>query len=285
MHGWYSFFLYLGPSFTTFEHLIFCLWRSHLWNCLSNKIPGGIWVQVHLIEGIIDQVEGTVHVSWVQPRVLGIPQIKSLRDRLDNWLGKVHTALLSIEAETPDLVASWVLFCSVSYFVFLPIVTFSWGKKKGGKKTRAAGKETHLIRLGTWANFVCCCFFIFPAFYWIIFMKGAASCTPLWSSQILYGGMPTRTWWWWIKIKKTSVFITLLAWLLKYVFGIFSQIVKQLCDPLFLFIYAEQTFNLFFFFSSLHVETFFLFYCHMIIYRHYLHSLMCNFTLCTTCCF
>ncbi|KAF4366973.1 26S proteasome non-ATPase regulatory subunit 13 homolog B [Cannabis sativa] len=63
-------------------------------------------LSVHLIEGIIDQVDGTVHVSWVQPRVLGIPQIKSLRDRLDNWLDKVHTALVSIEAETPDLVAS-----------------------------------------------------------------------------------------------------------------------------------------------------------------------------------
>ncbi|BBH02790.1 Proteasome component domain protein [Prunus dulcis] len=63
-------------------------------------------LSVHLIEGIIDQVEETVHVSWVQPRVLGIPQIKSLRDRLDGWLDKVHTALLSIEAETPDLVAS-----------------------------------------------------------------------------------------------------------------------------------------------------------------------------------
>uniref|UniRef100_A0A7N0UZ13 PCI domain-containing protein n=1 Tax=Kalanchoe fedtschenkoi TaxID=63787 RepID=A0A7N0UZ13_KALFE len=63
-------------------------------------------LSVHLIEGIIDQVEGTVHVSWVQPRVLGIPQIKSLRDRLDSWLGKVHTALLSVEAETPDLIVS-----------------------------------------------------------------------------------------------------------------------------------------------------------------------------------
>ncbi|CAK9153247.1 unnamed protein product [Ilex paraguariensis] len=63
-------------------------------------------LSVHLIEGIIDQVEGTVHVSWVQPRVLGIPQIKSLHDRLDNWMEKVHTALLSVEAETPDLVAS-----------------------------------------------------------------------------------------------------------------------------------------------------------------------------------
>ncbi|KAH6783459.1 Proteasome component domain protein [Perilla frutescens var. hirtella] len=63
-------------------------------------------LSVHLIEGIIDQVEGTVHVSWVQPRVLGVPQIKSLRDRLDNWVDKVNTALLSVEAETPDLVAA-----------------------------------------------------------------------------------------------------------------------------------------------------------------------------------
>ncbi|KZV25532.1 26S proteasome non-ATPase regulatory subunit 13A [Dorcoceras hygrometricum] len=63
-------------------------------------------LSVHLIEGIIDQVEGTVNVSWVHPRVLGIPQIKSLRNRLDNWVDKVHTALLSVEAETPDLVAA-----------------------------------------------------------------------------------------------------------------------------------------------------------------------------------
>lgn len=63
-------------------------------------------LSVHLIEGIIDQVDGTVHVSWVQPRVLGIAQIKSLATRLDGWLGKVHSALLSVEAETPDLVAS-----------------------------------------------------------------------------------------------------------------------------------------------------------------------------------
>lgn len=63
-------------------------------------------LSVHLIEGIIDQVEGTVYVSWVQPRVLGINQIKSLRDRLDSWVEKVQTALVSVESEAPDLVAS-----------------------------------------------------------------------------------------------------------------------------------------------------------------------------------
>ncbi|CAL5025661.1 unnamed protein product [Urochloa decumbens] len=63
-------------------------------------------LSAHLIEGIIDQVDGTVHVSWVQPRVLGIDQVKSLRDRLDTWVGKVNTTLLSVEAETPDLISS-----------------------------------------------------------------------------------------------------------------------------------------------------------------------------------
>ncbi|KAG8488001.1 hypothetical protein CXB51_018352 [Gossypium anomalum] len=31
-------------------------------------------LSVRLIEGIIDQIEGAIHVSWMQPRVLGIPQ-------------------------------------------------------------------------------------------------------------------------------------------------------------------------------------------------------------------
>lgn len=63
-------------------------------------------LSVHLIEGIIDQVEGIVYVSWVQPRVLGVAQIKSIRDRLDVWINKVKTALTSVEDQAPDLVAS-----------------------------------------------------------------------------------------------------------------------------------------------------------------------------------
>eukprot|EP00850_Spirogloea_muscicola_P017939 SM000159S01770 [mRNA] locus=s159:118653:121113:- [translate_table: standard] len=62
-------------------------------------------LSVHLIEGVIDQVEGTVQVSWVQPRVLATPQVAALKERLDLWLTKVHTTLLAIEAETPDLLA------------------------------------------------------------------------------------------------------------------------------------------------------------------------------------
>ncbi|KAH0879434.1 hypothetical protein HID58_066828, partial [Brassica napus] len=48
-------------------------------------------LSVHLIEGIIDQASGTVYISWAQPKV---------------WVDKVHTTLLSVEAETPDLVAA-----------------------------------------------------------------------------------------------------------------------------------------------------------------------------------
>merc|ERR1712232_752126 len=33
-------------------------------------------LSVHLIEGVIDQVEGTVRVTWAQPRVLLMPQVK-----------------------------------------------------------------------------------------------------------------------------------------------------------------------------------------------------------------
>ncbi|URD88561.1 26S proteasome non-atpase regulatory [Musa troglodytarum] len=71
--------------------------------CLMEIIFRSFCAFVHLIEGIIDQVEGTVHVSWVQPRVLGIPQIKSLRDHLDAWVGKVRTALTTKkETENPS---------------------------------------------------------------------------------------------------------------------------------------------------------------------------------------
>jgi 26S proteasome regulatory subunit N9 len=54
------------------------------------------------------QVDGTVAVSWVLPRVLGLQQISELRNRLDGWLGKVHTTLLTVDSETPELVGTSV---------------------------------------------------------------------------------------------------------------------------------------------------------------------------------
>mmetsp|Transcript_31111 Transcript_31111/g.80344 ORF Transcript_31111/g.80344 Transcript_31111/m.80344 type:complete len:388 (+) Transcript_31111:285-1448(+) len=53
----------------------------------------------HLIEGVIDQVDGSVAVSWVQPCVLTMPQISELKARLGGWIGKVDGATLVLEEE------------------------------------------------------------------------------------------------------------------------------------------------------------------------------------------
>ena len=59
-----------------------------------------------MIEGVIDEVDSTVQITWVQPKVLTQPQVAALKDRLDNWLSKVHATVLEVEAETPDLIVA-----------------------------------------------------------------------------------------------------------------------------------------------------------------------------------
>jgi len=39
-------------------------------------------------------------VSWVQPRVLTLPQVKGLSGRLGTWIGKVNAAALTLEEES-----------------------------------------------------------------------------------------------------------------------------------------------------------------------------------------
>jgi hypothetical protein len=59
-------------------------------------------LQARLIEGMIDQVDGVVHVSWVQSRVLGIEQVESFRSCVTGWIHGLGRSMLSVEAETPD---------------------------------------------------------------------------------------------------------------------------------------------------------------------------------------
>lgn len=56
-----------------------------------------------LIKGSIDQVDGIVRVSWVQPRVLDNSQLAELVSRLDSWGKKVNSTLLYVEEQTPEL--------------------------------------------------------------------------------------------------------------------------------------------------------------------------------------
>lgn len=63
-------------------------------------------LSVRLIEGTIDQVDGVVRVSWVQPRVLLLPQVRELQGRLTGWIDKVHATRLALEGEAPELLGA-----------------------------------------------------------------------------------------------------------------------------------------------------------------------------------
>jgi 26S proteasome regulatory subunit N9 len=41
-----------------------------------------------LLRGSIDEVESTVNVTWVQPRVLNVGEIQQLNDQLGVWVEK-----------------------------------------------------------------------------------------------------------------------------------------------------------------------------------------------------
>jgi 26S proteasome regulatory subunit N9 len=62
-------------------------------------------LSVKLIEGVIDNVNQKVNVTWVTPRVLLIPQITQLANRLDGWINKVKTTSDNLSEEVPQLAA------------------------------------------------------------------------------------------------------------------------------------------------------------------------------------
>ncbi|GBG32603.1 26S proteasome non-ATPase regulatory subunit 13-like B [Hondaea fermentalgiana] len=56
-----------------------------------------------LIKGSIDQIDQTVQISWLKPRVLDPMQLETLRDKLVQWSENVDKTLGFIEGETPEL--------------------------------------------------------------------------------------------------------------------------------------------------------------------------------------
>lgn len=56
-----------------------------------------------LMKGSMNQVEQTVEVTWIQPRVLGKPQISLLLQQLDGWTDKVKSTLLNVEDQASVL--------------------------------------------------------------------------------------------------------------------------------------------------------------------------------------
>ncbi|EGG22462.1 26S proteasome non-ATPase regulatory subunit 13 [Cavenderia fasciculata] len=57
-----------------------------------------------LIKGHIDQIDQTVAIAWVQPRILDLNQIATMKGKILDWTSKAQTSLNTIETETVDLV-------------------------------------------------------------------------------------------------------------------------------------------------------------------------------------
>jgi 26S proteasome regulatory subunit N9 len=57
-------------------------------------------MSLKLIRGSLDQVDETVKIEWVQPRVLDREQIGSLAKRLEGWVGKLNKVERRIEEES-----------------------------------------------------------------------------------------------------------------------------------------------------------------------------------------
>lgn len=59
-----------------------------------------------VLTGTIDQIEQKVRIKWVQPRVLSMDQLKSIRDRLGIWSESVADAATYLESNAPELIAA-----------------------------------------------------------------------------------------------------------------------------------------------------------------------------------
>jgi len=59
-----------------------------------------------LIKGSIDEVLQTVHVTWVQPRVLDKGQIQNLQVLLATWSEKVRSSMYMVEDQVPELLVN-----------------------------------------------------------------------------------------------------------------------------------------------------------------------------------
>lgn len=57
-----------------------------------------------LVKGTIDEVDQTVHLSWVQPRVLDKSQIESMRKRLDKWFDDIHVIEKLLETRAHEII-------------------------------------------------------------------------------------------------------------------------------------------------------------------------------------
>jgi len=61
-------------------------------------------LSLNLVRGTIDEVDQLVHLTWVQPRVLGKDQIISLRGKLDGWCRDIQQMEKLMENKAHDII-------------------------------------------------------------------------------------------------------------------------------------------------------------------------------------
>lgn len=60
-------------------------------------------MSANLIKGVIDQVDQTVNITWVQPRILDKQQLGVISEQLDGWARRVKDSLLTVEEQAAEL--------------------------------------------------------------------------------------------------------------------------------------------------------------------------------------
>lgn len=61
-------------------------------------------LSLKLVKGVIDEVDKRVHLTWVQPRVLGKEQISTLGKKLDVWCREVRDLEVHLEQQAQDII-------------------------------------------------------------------------------------------------------------------------------------------------------------------------------------
>uniref|UniRef100_A0A8C2WIX4 26S proteasome non-ATPase regulatory subunit 13 n=1 Tax=Cyclopterus lumpus TaxID=8103 RepID=A0A8C2WIX4_CYCLU len=86
----------------TFKDLFFPILSIHVfYNFVELLVMKAL--SVGLIKGNIDEVDQKVQMTWVQPRVLDLPQIKGMKERLDFWCGDVKNMAMLVEQQAHDI--------------------------------------------------------------------------------------------------------------------------------------------------------------------------------------
>lgn len=61
-------------------------------------------LSLKLVKGVIDEVNQTVAIGWVQPRVLDLEQVNKMKGRIGTWMDTTNQVLQYLETTTaPEL--------------------------------------------------------------------------------------------------------------------------------------------------------------------------------------